>query len=594
MGIIPRGVSIMELYRWYRENKLLVNRRYQRKLVWTLYEKKALMNSILSGYPIPLILLAKSSGSTNAYEIVDGTQRLNAIFGYIENQFPIKWDNQEVYFDIEVFPFAKLKAEDGLFNPMPREGTRFLPSKLISNFLEYQIPISIYEASSEEEVNEIFRRINAFGRHLSPQEVRQAGVTTKFAELVRELSSEFRGDVSDNILPLTKMPEISIDSRRLSLGYGILAEQTFWCKQGVLNVQQIRDSLDEQFVADIVLSTVFDNPFPASKEEFDKCYGKGEADKSNEVEIAINKHGYENLKNDVKLVFSTIKDMMETYFPQKKLKEVLNPSAGPNPVKEPFYTVFMAFYELMIKEGKEPYDYKEIIKALTGLSSKIKSASHYVKTEDRRKNINLCKGLISPYFKEGSDEIRSRTLALDFENHLRRAKIESSSYEFKQGFLSLKGPRSFNEKLFEKVLWNIAAMANLGKNKKGYIFIGVTDKEKDTKRIEALDNLSEAPRIYKCGVVGLEREAKLQNLSLDEYIGNIIQRLDNSMLPEKLKRQVISDSSPITYHGRTVLMFVVKDIGEPIWYNDKLFIRDGASCREVKGEKTKGVYALFK
>lgn len=40
MGITPRGVSIMELYRWYRENKLLVNRRYQRKLVWTLYEKK--------------------------------------------------------------------------------------------------------------------------------------------------------------------------------------------------------------------------------------------------------------------------------------------------------------------------------------------------------------------------------------------------------------------------------------------------------------------------------------------------------------------------------------------------------------------------
>lgn len=593
MGITPRGVSIMELYRWYRENKLLVNRRYQRKLVWTLYEKKALIDSILAGYPIPLILLAKSTGDTNAYEIIDGTQRLNAIFGFIENQFSIMWNGQEVYFDIEKFPFAKINAENGLFKPITRE-TNFLPSELISNFLEYQIPISIYEASSEEEINEIFRRINAFGKHLSPQEVRQAGVTTKFAELVRELSSEFRGDVSNDILPLTKMPEISIDSRRLGLGYGILAEQTFWCKQGILNVQQIRNSLDEQLVADIVLSVVLDRPFPASKEEFDKYYGKGEIDKSYEVEIAINKYGYDSLKNDIKLVFSTIKNIMETYFPDKKLKDVLNPKAGPNPVKEPFYTVFMAFYELIIKEGKEPHNYEEIIKALTDLSSKIKSASHYVRTEDRRRNINLCKGLISPYFKDSTTEIRTGALALDFENHLRRAKIESPLYEFKQGFLSLNKSRTFNENMFEKILQNIAAMANLGKNKKGYIFIGVTDKEEDTQKIEALDNLSDVPRIYEFGVVGLEREAKLQGYSLDEYIKNIIQKIGDSKLPEKLKRQVISDAIPITYRGYTVLMIIVKDIGEPVWYDNKLFIRDGASCREVKGEKINGVYALFK
>ena len=592
MGIIPRGISIMELYRWYRENKLLVNRRYQRKLVWTLYEKKALINSLLSGYPIPLILLAKSTEDTNAHEIIDGTQRLNAIFGFVENQFSITWNNQEVYFDIEEFPFAKIMAENGLFRPMSRE-TNFLSSELISNFLEYQIPISIYEATSEEEINEIFRRINAFGKHLSPQEVRQAGVTTKFAELVRELSSEIRGDVSDDILPLTKMPEISIDSKRLGLGYSVLAEQTFWCKQGILNVQQIRNSLDEQLVADIVLSVVLNRPFPASKEEFDKYYGKGENDKSYELEIAINKYEYTNLKNDIKLVFSTIKDIMETYFPDKKLKYILNPEAGPNPVKEPFYTVFMAFYEL-IKEGKEPHNYENIIKSLTDLSSKIKSASHYVTTEDRRKNIDLCKGLISSYFKEGSTEIRSGALALDFENYLHRAKIESSSYEFKQGFLSLDRLRAFNKDMLEKILRNIAAMANLGKNKKGYIFIGVTDKEEDTQKIESLDNLSNVPRIYEFGVVGLEREAELQGYSLDEYIRNIIQKISDSELPEELKRQVISDAIPITYHRYTVLIIIVKDIGDTVWYDNKVFIRDGASCREAEGEEIHGVYSLFK
>ncbi len=137
-------------------------------------------------------------------------------------------------------------------------------------------------------------------------------------------------------------------------------------------------------------------------------------------------------------------------------------------------------------------------------------------------------------------------------------------------------------------------MANLGKNKKGYIFIGVTDKEEDTQKIEALDNLSHVPRIYEFGVVGLEREAKLQGYSLDEYIKNIVQKIGDSRLPEELKRQVISDAIPITYRGYTVLMIIVKDIGEPVWYDNKLFIRDGNSCREVKGEEIKGVYALFK
>ena len=115
MSVIPRGISIMELYRWYREDKLFVNRKYQRKLVWTLNEKRTLINSILLGYPIPLILLAKFREDTDAYEIIDGIQRLNAIFGFIENQFAVVWDGQEVYFDIEKFPSAKTNAEKGLF-----------------------------------------------------------------------------------------------------------------------------------------------------------------------------------------------------------------------------------------------------------------------------------------------------------------------------------------------------------------------------------------------------------------------------------------------------------------------------------------------
>jgi predicted HTH transcriptional regulator len=52
--------------------------------------------------------------------------------------------------------------------------------------------------------------------------------------------------------------------------------------------------------------------------------------------------------------------------------------------------------------------------------------------------------------------------------------------------------------------------------------------------------------------------------------------------------------TPITYRGFTVLMLEVENGIQPVWYKDKLFIRDGASHKEVtKGEEINSVYNLF-
>lgn len=40
-----------ELYEWYLDDKLIINRRYQRKLVWSLEEKTALISSMTQQYP---------------------------------------------------------------------------------------------------------------------------------------------------------------------------------------------------------------------------------------------------------------------------------------------------------------------------------------------------------------------------------------------------------------------------------------------------------------------------------------------------------------------------------------------------------------
>jgi len=102
--LASQPTSVQTVYTWYRENKLFVNRRYQRKLVWTLEEKQKLIESILKKYPIPAILLAERDGSPGTYEIIDGLQRLHSIVSFIENSFPLV---DERYFNVDQFPTAK-------------------------------------------------------------------------------------------------------------------------------------------------------------------------------------------------------------------------------------------------------------------------------------------------------------------------------------------------------------------------------------------------------------------------------------------------------------------------------------------------------
>ena len=197
------------------------------------------------------------------------------------------------------------------------------------------------------------------------------------------------------------------------------------------------------------LSITLGSPFAASKENFDSYYGKGEKDKSDEINVAVAKYGEDNLKSDIKSVLSAIKTNISSVLKDKSeknfLKKVLNPSAGSNPVKEPFYSLFMAFYELMIKESKEPFDYAGIINSVQKLASKIKTSSTVIPS-NRVHNINLTKGLIQNYFKLSITPHRSSgSYAIDLENYLRRSKIEAPKYDFKQGFYTLSNSRKFDD-----------------------------------------------------------------------------------------------------------------------------------------------------
>ena len=256
----------------------------------------------------------------------------------------------------------------------------------------------------------------------------------------------------------------------------------------------------------------------------------------------------------------------------------------------------MAFYELIINESKEPCDNQKIFDSVYSLKSKL-TITATTTTTHRISNINLTKGLIQDYFQASQNSGRSPgSYMMDLENCLRRSKIEAPYYDFKQGLYNLSNDhRCFDEKCFEKICQNISAIANLGKGKKGFILLGVTDNEQDTKRVECLDEIN-APRFDSFGIVGLEREANIHNTSLDNYILFISRKIRNSQLPEWLKTQINTNLIPINYQDYTVLMIKIEAGNEPAWYKNKLYIRDGheKQAQEKSGEQISAVYSLFK
>lgn len=308
----PQAKSIQSLYGWYSQNKLWVNRRYQRKLVWTLEEKQKLIESVLKDYPIPAILLAEQE--TGDFEVIDGLQRIHTIVSFVENSFPTLDDR---YFDVAQFVTANNRAMQGAFEIAA--GDKLSPNE-VGAFLDYSIAVSVMRGATDAEVDDVFARINTYGHRLSDQERRQSGVRGDFSALVRKLSCEIRGDASSDVLSLEKMPSISIDLPMTKHGYEVVAEEVFWVEQGILRSTDLRDSMDEQCIADIAASIISGDLIERSKDILDRIY-EPSTNESKKIVDALDAYGGDRFSAEFKFCIDEIARVCEASG-QKKLRSI--------------------------------------------------------------------------------------------------------------------------------------------------------------------------------------------------------------------------------------------------------------------------------
>lgn len=161
-----RSVQLLNLVRDIKNESLIPQPYFQRNLVWREAHKKDLIDTILSGYPFPLIFISQGEIDVENMKttscIVDGQQRCDAIVSFIDGKFKVNGR----YFS----EFSEKEKAD---------------------FFKYEIPVCEVDVlNTSDEVQEMFKRINRTSNSLTQIEKTASEYGASYFMLVAKLISD--------------------------------------------------------------------------------------------------------------------------------------------------------------------------------------------------------------------------------------------------------------------------------------------------------------------------------------------------------------------------------------------------------------------
>jgi hypothetical protein len=268
MQVNPTTYSTIWFQQRNNEKALILKPPYQRKPVWTPKQKAYLIDTILQDYIIPEIYIhrvTKADGNT-IYNVVDGQQRIRSILEFLNDIFPL----------LEEFTpdYAEYTLSD-------------LPDSLKAKIYNYIFYVREITNATEEEVRNLFKRMNRYVVPLNPQELRHATYQGDFIKLMEQL-----------------------------------AEDEFWAENKIVTPNEIRRMNDVQFISDLFVSMI--HGIQNKTKELDKYYEMYEADFSE--------------KTKWHKIFDKIIEVIEELLPDLRHSRWKN--------KSDFYTLFMALCEV--------------------------------------------------------------------------------------------------------------------------------------------------------------------------------------------------------------------------------------------------------
>ena len=265
---IETAKTVGDLIDLTREQFLRVNHEYQRGLRWTETQKQMFIDSILRGYSIPAFYLHEKStsagGKTNTnYDIVDGQQRIDAIYTYSESAYSLLNPSDESDFR---FPNFVKNA------PCPWGGKRFdeLTQEQKDSLMEHIIVVNMITTDNENEIRDLFIRLQG-GTPLTPQDKRDSW-PGNFTEFVLKIGGK-SGVAKWYGNPLfTDVAKVTNESRRRQL-----AAQVFMLFSTLRNENKFCDikstKIDEFYHSQVG----FDTESPDAKRFLRVCDTLGQA-----------------------------------------------------------------------------------------------------------------------------------------------------------------------------------------------------------------------------------------------------------------------------------------------------------------------------
>ena len=177
-----------------RKNAINLSPEYQRQAnAWTRTKKLTFLDTLFRGYDVPKIYLHElpKNGGLHTYALVDGKQRLQCIWDFLDDQIPLGESMED---------FVPTDRDQQANRPYPKAGDCFsgLDSFWQDEFKSIPLSTVVIHDADIDDIEDLFGRLND-GEPLNSAEKRNAKGGS-MCRLIRELADEH--DFFKEVLPI--------------------------------------------------------------------------------------------------------------------------------------------------------------------------------------------------------------------------------------------------------------------------------------------------------------------------------------------------------------------------------------------------------
>ena len=217
-----------------RHDQLDLDPPYQRRSVWTPKDRRFFLDTVFQGYPCPPIFLHKVAGTDDktTYAVVDGKQRLQTIFKFVDGEIALAED------------FTDIRFRSKKWNDLGATERQL--------FWDYVIPVEFlsFDAGDTHAVDQAFDRLNRNMRKLEAQELRHARWDGWFITLIEQE-----------------------------------CENPVWKTLGVVTNARVKRMKDAQFMSELILMVIEKKMHGFDQDMLDVAYGKYDDLEESDVEV---------------------------------------------------------------------------------------------------------------------------------------------------------------------------------------------------------------------------------------------------------------------------------------------------------------------